>query len=208
VYRLLDTGMFDAVILPFNLLQREHSLTMSYARQKGIGVIVMNPLAGGVLVDAAIYEEVCQTAGWRNLAENALSFVLSHPSVDTVLSGMTSESMIDENVRTVHNRRLTAPQMAQLESSLSLEKSKLFIPCTSCNYCMPCVQGIDIPEIIRIWNKDAVLTSRKISSRDYADLPVTADCCIECNDCVSRCPRGVNIPALMNDASRLFMTGL
>jgi len=84
----------------------------------------------------------------RNLAENALSFVLSHPSVDTVLSGMTSESMIDENVRTVHNRRLTAPQMAQLESSLSLEKSKLFIPCTSCNYCMPVCPGIDIPEII------------------------------------------------------------
>jgi predicted aldo/keto reductase-like oxidoreductase len=206
--RILDTGLFDAVILPFNLLQREHRLTMAFAQQKGIGVIVMNPLAGGALVDPAIYEVDSQTAGDQNLAETGLNYVLSQPCVDTVLSGMTSLDMIDENIQTVYNRRLTASEMAQLESSISPEKSKHFIPCTSCNYCMPCVQGIDIPKTIAIWNQYCVLTRQNIFSRDYAALAVTAECCIECSDCVSKCPRGINIPALMNDAAQLFMTRL
>ena len=205
VRALIDTGFFEAVILPFNLLQQDYEETMDHAHHEGIGMIVMNPLAGGILAKASLLDDD-STLGFKTgtPVELALNFVLSQPFVHTVLSGMESETEIDENCGIVENRRFSRTELDQIKRQISHEKKKRIIPCTSCGYCLPCPQGIDIPEIMRIFNAYSLLKGRSFFVRDYSALSVTAECCIKCETCIEKCPQGISIPDIMEDADKLF----
>ncbi len=202
---LIDSDYFEAIILPYNLIQRKYENTMKYAHQKELGVIVMNPLGGGALSNSQLYFENSQTEQDKNkTAELALNFVLSQPFVHTALSGMESKAIIEENIKTVHKKRLSFDDISALNERISHEKAKLLVPCTGCNYCMPCVQGIDIPAVIEIWNQYSILKGKKIFARDYAELPVPAECCIQCDSCNSNCPCNIPITDIMEQTARLF----
>lgn len=205
VRRIIDTGVFETVILPFNILKREYEETMKYAQRRGLGVIVMNPLAGGALTNANLYlHDSTDNPNQNQTAELALNFVLSQPFVHSVLSGMESTAIIDENVHTVHKERLTADEIAALNQRISFEKARLLVPCTACNYCVPCIQGIDIPAVMKIWTEYGILKGGKMSARDYAVLPVSAECCIRCDECAPKCPHSIPIPEIMEKAAQLF----
>jgi predicted aldo/keto reductase-like oxidoreductase len=205
VQRLIDTGVFEAVILPFNLLKREYEETMKYAHRQGLGVIVMNPLAGGALANANLYANgATPQTNPKAAAELALNFVLSQPFVHSVLSGMDSETVIDENIAIVHEKRLTPEEIIAVDQQISHEKAGRLVPCTGCNYCMPCVQGIDIPAAVKIWNEYGLLKGRKFFLRDYAALAAPPECCIQCDECIPKCPNQIAIPEVMEEAARLF----
>ena len=205
VSKLIDTEMFEAVILSYNLLRRKHEETLKYAHQKGLGVIIMNPLAGGALADTNVFNHNSQKdRTLEKIAQLALNYVLSQPFVHIVLSGMESKDIIDENIRTIHRNRLESQEINFLNESISHEMAKVFVPCTSCNYCMPCVQGIDIPGIIKIWNHYSILRGNKMFAREYAMLPINAECCIQCKACVEKCPNRIDVPVIMEKASQLF----
>jgi len=201
VKKLIDTNFFKAVILPFNLLQREYEETMEYAHNLKLGVAVMNPLAGGALVDCGLHFKNINNS---NIAEIALNYVLSKPYVDSALSGMESYDNMNKNIQTVNQKRLLPDEIINLESSFLKEQMKSWISCTSCEYCMPCTQGINIPQIIQIWNRFSVLNKEKIFSREFYALSVTSERCIGCNNCTSKCPQQINVPKIMEQASRRF----
>jgi predicted aldo/keto reductase-like oxidoreductase len=205
VSKLIDTKMFEAVILSYNLLRREYEETLKYAHQQGLGVIIMNPLAGGALAEMNIIDhESRKDKNLAKVAQLALNYVLSQPFAHIVLSGMESKDIVDENIRTIHRNRLNSQEIDSLTESISREIAKVFVPCTSCNYCMPCVQGIDIPGIIKIWNHYSILRGKKMFAREYAMLPISAECCIQCKACVEKCPNQIDVPDIMLKASQLF----
>ncbi|MFQ5606068.1 MAG: aldo/keto reductase [bacterium] len=205
VRRIIDSGWFAAVILQFNLLQRKYESVMRYAFESGLGVMTMNPLAGGALVDANLYlTENAQNHDDHKTAESALKFVLSQPFIHSVLSGMQSIEIIDANVHTVHQKNFSQKEIQHLNQRISEEKVKLLIPCNGCNYCMPCPQGIDIPAVLKIWNQYNILQGNKMYSREYEALPVPAECCIHCESCQDKCPQQIAIPDRMDEASELF----
>ncbi len=203
VRRLIDTGRFSAVILSYNLLRREYEDVMRYAHGNGLGVIVMNPLAGGALARPDLYLRD-DGAGGGETADIALNFVLSQPFVHAALSGMASEVIIDANVRTVDGPRLDKGSMERLNRRISRRKADALIPCTACGYCLPCTQGIDIPAVMAIRNRYAILGSGRVFDRDYALLPAPADCCIGCGSCAERCTQSIDIPAVMESAARMM----
>lgn len=203
VRRLIDTGRFGAVILSYNLLRRDYEEVMRYAHGKGLGVIVMNPLAGGALAHPDLYLRD-DGAGGGAAADMALNFVLSRPFVHAGLSGMASERIIDANVRIVDGSRLDRGSMERLDRRISRRKADALIPCTACGYCLPCTQGIDIPAVLAIRNRYAVLGSGRVFDRDYALLPAPADCCIRCGSCAARCTQSIDIPTVMEDAARMM----
>lgn len=208
VRELIDTGMFEAVILSYNMLRREYEETLKYAHQKGLGVVVMNPLAGGALADGALCAGDAEAPDDpAKMAEISLNYVLSQPFVHVALSGMESKKIIDENVRTVHKRRFGREEIDSLDEEISKSRAAAMVPCTSCNYCAPCTQGIDIPEVIRLYNQYSVLKGGEMFVRDYAMLPVTAECCIQCNECVEKCTQHIDVPGIMENVSRLFLVG-
>jgi len=205
VRKLIDTRLFDAVILPFNLMQRTYEKTMEYAHSQGLGVIVMNPLAGGILAKSKLFDVDSEYLDTQDTpADLALNYVLSQPFVDSVLSGMESKAIIDENIRTVHKNRFRTLEINQLSQTISREKSNNYVACTSCNYCLPCTQGIDIPEVIRIYNEYSSVKGQSFFQRDYSILSVTADCCIQCRTCEDNCPQNIPIPEIMDKADQLL----
>jgi predicted aldo/keto reductase-like oxidoreductase len=207
VSKLIDTRYFNAVILSYNLLNREYEEVIKYANEKGLGVIIMNPLAGGLLTRQQIrVDSLLQYIPMNTLHDIALNYVYSNPFVNCVLSGMQNEIEIENNVDSLLSRpRFTIDQINQINKLIDDEKSKQFYYCTNCNYCMPCTQGIDIPSIISIMNKYSIKTDNPFFMRDYSVLQQPASCCIACGNCEIKCPNKLPVSAIMAKAASKFI---
>ena len=88
------------------------------------------------------------------MASRALRWVGSHPNVRVVLSGMSSEEQVADNLATFGSfEPLTEAENAAVSKTADILRSKIRIGCTGCRYCMPCPQGVDIPDNFSIWNR-------------------------------------------------------
>jgi len=182
-------------------------------RELGIPVIIMEPLLGGQLANlpAAAADMLKSREPDRSLASWAFRFCTSFPGVLTVLSGMSCEEHLLDNVVTFSNPEpLSEDELAVLESIAASVSKMPLLRCTGCNYCMPCPFGIDIPGIFRFYNKeikdgtyvmgpeqkDFAKSRRKFLERYAASVNPErqADHCISCNHCVRKCPQHISIP--------------
>ena len=199
---LIDTQLFDAVILQYNLLELKYEQTIAYANSKGVGVIIMNPLAGGLLAKPENFPS--DGPEFQNIRELALKFVSDNPNVHCILSGMQNPGEINENLNLLDNSSADIINTSEVLSLINEARKTRRILCTKCNYCLPCTQGIDIPEVIAIYNKYGFLKKNQMFSREYKMLGNDAGCCIECAICESRCPNKIGIIKLMHDAAEKF----
>ena len=183
------------------------------AYEKGVPVIIMEPLRGGKLVDlmpdAGKKLIASNERGWT-AAEWAFRWLMQQPAVTCVLSGMNSIAMIEENCRiasnVVDNEFTDADYelIAKVKASME-EKTK--VGCTACAYCMPCPKGVDIPGIFRCYNH--MYTEGKSEGRfEYAQTvaltkePTFASQCIECGKCEKHCPQHIPIREKLKEADK------
>jgi uncharacterized protein len=207
IIRLIDAKVFSSVILSYNLLNRDYENVIKYANEQGMGVIIMNPLAGGLLARQQInVDSLFHEIPGYSLTEIALNYVYSNPNVHCVLSGMQNKNEIDENVAVLLRKPLfISSQLEKINGLIEAEKNKQLFYCTKCNYCLPCTQGIDIPSVITLMNKYFVDTDYPFFMRDYSVLAQPASCCIECGRCESRCPNKLSISKIMSKAAITFI---
>lgn len=194
------------------------------ADKRGIPCFVMEPLLGGRL--AELNEHATQQLKERepdaSIASWAFRFAGTMPRILTVLSGMTYMEHLQDNIRTFSPLKpLNEEEFVLLENIASVYADYPMVPCTSCQYCMPCPYGIDIPSVFQHYNRclneghivEADDIDEKTSSEMRAyrkarkaflvgyDRSVPklrqADHCIGCNHCVSHCPQTINIPEEM-----------
>ncbi|MBR4515332.1 MAG: aldo/keto reductase [Lachnospiraceae bacterium] len=183
------------------------------AYEKGIPVIIMEPLRGGKLVDlmpdAGKKLIASNERGWT-AAEWAFRWLMQQPAVTCVLSGMNSVAMVEENCRIASNvsdNEFTEADyelIAKVKASME-EKTK--VGCTACAYCMPCPKGVDIPGIFRCYNH--MYTESKSEGRfEYAQTvaltkePTFASQCIECGKCEKHCPQHIPIREKLKEADK------
>ncbi len=172
-----------------------------------IPVVVMEPLLGGRLAryNYALANTLKPLDPDASLAKWAFRFLGTHPNVMVALSGMTRFSDIEENVAT-HSPLVpcTPAELDKLEEAAQAYLKLNPIPCTACQYCMPCPYGLDIPSIFAFRNE--VLSSKVPLSTDEIlalyDKRVPeklrqADRCTGCSVCVSHCPQTIAIPREM-----------
>lgn len=181
--------------------------------QRNIPVQIMEPLLGGRLstVPDNVVAMLKEKAPERSVASWAFRFAGSHPGVMTVLSGMTYQEHLEDNIRSYAPLvPLTEEENEMLYRAARLMEQYPTIPCNYCAYCMPCPYGIDIPTIFKYYNKcineDNVPTSRMDANyqkmrRQFLvgyDRAVEklrqANHCIGCSKCMSHCPQEINIP--------------
>ena len=183
------------------------------AAEKGIPVIVMEPLRGGRLVEL-LPEKARALMEWhtprRSPAEWALRWLWNQPEVTCVLSGMNSLEMVEENCRVASESRageFGPEEEALFEELWRVINEKMKVGCTGCGYCLPCPRGVDIPGIFRCYN-ELYTESRFAGWKEYVQVigfrrePGFASQCVGCGKCRQHCPQGIDIPVLLKKAER------
>ena len=183
------------------------------AAQKGIPVIIMEPLRGGKLVN------LLPSEARKTIAENerhwtpaawAFRWLYNQPEVTVVLSGMNSLEMVQENIETADTARagdFREEDFALLEEVKKMIRKGEKVGCTGCRYCMPCPQGVDIPGIFRCYN--AMYSEGKAEGRHQffqavgmTQKPAFATQCIGCGKCEKHCPQGISIREKLKEADK------
>ncbi len=184
------------------------------ARDLGVPVVVMEPLRGGKLVNRLpkeVLDEFDRFSPRRSPAEWALRWVWEQPQVSVVLSGMSSEEQLEENLRVASDMLPGTLTQAERDvfarvKAVLLEKTK--VPCTACGYCMPCPHGVDIPECFAHLNDKYLLSDRGAKFRymralgGMAQKPSNASLCRECGKCEPHCPQGIKIISQLKVVAR------
>ncbi len=204
VNKLIDTGLFEGVILQYNLLDRKYEECIARAHEAGMGVQVMGPVAGGRLAHTS--EKLLKVLpGTASTAELALRWVLANPAVTTAMSGMSTMEQVEENCgRVAEKGPLTQEELAAVQAMLEENKKLAELYCTGCGYCMPCPAGVGIPQIFsalithRVWGLTELAKQqyRRIQQGQvkWQDQVVkAADACTECGQCMEKCPQNINI---------------
>jgi uncharacterized protein len=199
---------WDICQIQYNYLDENNQATKSglqLAHSLGIPVIVMEPLRGGRLVNNLPSQVVKAFQSYdeeRTPAEWALRWIWNHPEVNVVLSGMSNEEQLEENVRIARDSAANSLSKEELEvfdkvKAIMLEKTK--IPCTACGYCMPCPSGVNIPGCFAAYNDKYLLGDKRNRWKYMQTLgvmskqPSYASMCIECGKCERHCPQKIEI---------------
>ena len=183
---------------------------LKYAADKGIGVVVMEPLKGGKLAQKIPPEMMSvfdESVIKRTPAEWALRFVWNEPGVSTVLSGMNTMDQVVENIRTAGDGVADSLDKDELLIFNKLRNAmgiRIKADCTSCRYCMPCESGVDIPEVLAALNSAAVWNDPNPWLTGYVRVNGKAGKCTSCKECEGICPQQLPISSLMNEAVSLF----
>lgn len=183
------------------------------AAQKGIPVVIMEPLRGGKLVNMLpekakkLFAE--NQHGWSP-AEWAFRWLYNQPEITVVLSGMNSLQMVEENVKTASEMKagdFTEEDFELLEKVKQAIKEKEKVGCTGCRYCMPCPKGVDIPGIFACYNT-MYIESKREGRFQFAQTvgltkePAFATQCIECGKCEQHCPQNIPIREKLKEADK------
>lgn len=211
--RIVDAYDWGFAQIQYNYMDLDYQAGeagLRYAADKGIGVVVMEPLKGGKLAGGAPEELKALFAGQdasRTPAEWALRYVWDDPSVSLLLSGMNEMSQLDENIAvadSVQPNSLTAEERALYVRADELMKSRTKADCTACAYCQPCPYGVEIPKVIAALNKAAVWDDPNQFTAGYIRVQGKASLCTACGECEPMCPQSLPIRDLMAEAADVF----
>jgi len=216
---IIDAYDWETCQIQYNYLDEENQAGtkgLEYAADKGLGVVIMEPLRGGNLsrkVPAKVGTIWNEAEKKRTPAEWALRWVWNHPEVTTVLSGMTEDEHLEENLRIADE----AEPSSLIEAELDLigrvrdtYRSLMKADCTGCRYCMPCPKGVDIPSCFEVYNRYHVFGERgaklvyvfRIGSS--GEEPAFASRCERCGKCEKKCPQHLPIPDLLDEVAQEF----
>lgn len=212
--RIVDAYPWTFCQIQYNYLDEQlqaGTAGLKYAASKQLGVIVMEPLRGGNLAlpkaPPAIKEIWDQAEVARTPVDWALRWIWDHPEVTVVLSGMNEESHIEENLaiaETALPNSLTDAERDLVTSVASKYRELMKVGCTGCGYCMPCPMNVTIPCIFETYNKMFLFGNKDEAKFIYAARlsgqftngePGYASQCVNCGQCVEKCPQHLDIPA-------------
>jgi len=191
---------------------------VEYAEDKGMGVVVMEPLRGGQLAripPPAVAKEWEEAEKQRSYTEWALDWLWDQPAVSVVLSGMSSLEQTGQNVDFASRSRvgmLSAADLNRFKKVVMAYQGMSPIPCTGCKYCQPCPNGVNIPRVFEFYNDKAV--NDNIQATIWYNVPEfgmqaeqRGDRCIECGECLEKCPQHINIPEELKQAHAALTQG-
>jgi len=218
VYKeIVDYYDWDVTQIQYNYMDTATQATyegLKYAASKGMATVIMEPLKGGQLANPPKEaKDVMSKAGTqRSAVDWALQYLWNLPEVSVVLSGMSSQQQLDENVISAGRSgicSLSEEDNVVIQKLVEIYRKNILVPCTACQYCMNCPSGVNIPQNFATINNLAIEKGRMMRwniRRSYKKLvgdPAklnkektngNAAVCTDCKICVEKCPQGINIP--------------
>jgi len=219
IIKLIDTEEFVAMLVQYNFLDRANEEAIAHAKEKEMGVAVMGPLAGGRLAvprGVALDEEGVMTVTIPRLA---LRFIWNNPNVAVTLSGMNEFAQIEENIAEADQFvRLKEDETAEIGRLIEKNRKLSELYCTGCGYCIPCPNDVNIPENFRYMNWHRVWGLEKEAKEAYSNLGtekswgpwigkiegLKAEACIECGECIPKCPQNIPIIEQLKEVASKF----
>ena len=209
---ILDGWDWDFCMIQYNFLDEElqaGTVGFEHAVNKGLPVVIMEPLKGGALARPAppdIQSIWDNAAPGRSPADWALRWLWDKAGVSTLLSGMSSLEQLEENCRICDETQaacLSDAERAAYAQARELFMARNKVACTVCAYCMPCPSGVSIPAIFQLYNDQALFDDWFYTANLYNNLAVVdahAELCTECGQCVEQCPQHLQIPEKLKEA--------
>lgn len=200
---ILAARDWDFCQIQFNYMDADEQAGMrgyELAVRLGVPLIVMEPVKGGSLatLSAEIARPMKEARPDSSIASWAMRWVGSLPGCKVILSGMTTEEQLEDNIKTFERfEPLTQAEqqiVAQVRKALL---KKQFVGCTRCRYCMPCPFGVDIPGNFARMNRYAMYGNERNLKAEWEEMDASerADACRKCGKCEQVCPQGLPIRA-------------
>jgi predicted aldo/keto reductase-like oxidoreductase len=203
---VLEFYDWDMCQIQQNLLDINNEATVEgikLAGKKGCALVIMEPLRGGGLAAPppavnAVYGEYPVK---RSAVEWAFRHVLNYPEVSTILSGLTTMEQLREDIEIFSKPDVVPGCLSGDEEKLiarvrAAYESLASIPCTGCEYCLPCPKGVNIPGVFSRFNEGAMFGNYTQSRRSYGfqiRSGQDASRCIACGACEKKCPQHIGI---------------
>ena len=205
--KIVDAYDWEFCMIQYNYLDENKQAGKSglqYAASKGLPVMVMEPLRGGKLVTKLpkeVYNVWEKAYIKRSPAEWAFRWIWNHPEVTVVLSGMNSQEMVEENIRVASEAEansFTDDDYELFSKVRNILNDKIKVPCTGCNYCIPCPKGVDIPTCFSCYNDIEVEgklmgIGKYIMQTSMKTQAHNASLCSKCGKCEKHCPQKIAI---------------
>lgn len=193
--------------------QATYEGVQKFAAERGIGVVVMEPLRGGALAGKvpdnvqAVYDQAekkCSAVEW------AFKWLLDKPEFVTILSGMSNMEQIEDNLRIFDSSDcgcLTDAERTMMTDVRKAYEMRVRVGCTGCEYCQPCPKGVKIPNIFRGLDNACMFGEASDFAPRYARMiekKEDASQCIGCGACEKLCPQHFEIRNLLNQIKEEF----
>lgn len=214
--KLVDAYDWDFCQIQYNYLD-EHTQAgrrgLYHAHEKGLPVIIMEPLRGGRLVNnlpQGVIDAFAAHPAGHSPAQWALKWLWNQKEVTCLLSGMNSMEMLSDNIQNACETQIGSLGKAEEEMFAAAVKAlnaKMKVGCTGCSYCMPCPMGVDIPGTFAHYNRlysEGKFTGLKehfMCTAARQDSTAAYNC-IECGKCESHCPQHIEIRKELKNASK------
>jgi len=201
---------------------------LEFAGELGLGVTIMEPLRGGGLAFApppvqTVYEKYERETknGFETNAKDtqtvyrcrppqewAFRHLADSPAVSSIVSGMSSMAQLVENIAMFSQEDmkpgcLSPAEKETISAARAAYKSIVSIPCTTCDYCVPCPVGVQIPGIFSLYNEFKMFEQTDNPRRNYMFTTRAggdASKCTNCGVCIKKCPQNINIPQALQTA--------
>ena len=206
----IPSGLFETIMLCYNALDSENVGTdiLPMARAAGMGTIIMKPLSGGQLC-RPLEQRTPGLGGPDAIVAGALRFVLQNPNVDCAIPGMQSVREVEENVALAESfAPLSAEEHDELIRLIGefAGEYRYGQKCLRCGYCQPCPQGVQVPEVLRAGDmlRGYADELKHLALDAWKAITVGPEACVQCEQCLDKCPAGINIPEQLKSVQELF----
>jgi predicted aldo/keto reductase-like oxidoreductase len=201
--------------IQYNYMDEEYQAGtrgLRYAAARGLAVVVMEPIRGGRLarsIPPAVQKIWDSGPVSRTPADLALQWVWDHPEVAVVLSGMSTIQQVKENLASADQcgpGTLTEYELAFIAQARDEYRALCPVPCTNCQYCLPCPNSVNIPRIFEIYNDLMMYSDKRRAQQVYSWLndDERAEMCLDCGECLDKCPQQIEIPVWLKQARSLI----
>jgi len=214
--KIIDSYDWEFCMMQYNFLDENNQAGRSgleYASSKGLPVMIMEPLRGGRLVNGLpkeVYSLWDNAYIKRSPADWAFRWLWNQSEITTVLSGMNSMEMIEENIRIAGDAKqnsFTEEDFELFSKARKILNEKIKVPCTGCSYCMPCPNDVDIPTCFSCYNNIELESKLRgivtyVMQTSLKKESHNASRCIKCGKCEEHCPQKIKIREELQNVSK------